>query len=891
MKRRTSFFYMFMLCILSAWRTVPDVTAGSEDKDGRQLYRFHIMWGIKTKTKQIWDGHAEVDAGEILEVLPFQRNEKPDESMLVSETSWRSTTYLDVEGIYLVVRAPKETKVSIYTKTCNFTFSVSELKPGETKQELDGDIEIRNDSEEILFRIAGLEKGIPGKGTATIMPTIARANTLGTWTVTYTAPEGGLPVGGGIRISWHFTRSWGEPQFSDPQSKNYVTARTTGKSRLDYTSEHLGLFEYPFNLGRILVRIFDEPLREGEKIIVTLGDTSHGSPGFEAPVVSEKKCSIRVEDCTEVPEAGFPVYRRLKELPWVEVLPSKPHRFFVVAPSLVQADLPFDVRMVVEDVFRNVVVDFEGKLQVLVDAEAVRQVNIGQDDAGMLTIPEIVIKKPGAHWITVREVGGNVSGESNPIKCVAEAPANRLVWGELHGHTEYSDGYGTPDDYFGFARKRAILDFAAITDHDTELDAPDYHVEEMWREVNAAVKRHNDPPVFCTIPAYEWSPARRTISTIAPYGDHNVYYEHEDMPIFKARDPNANTVSRLYKDLNAITDCVVRVIPHVGGAITNWEYHNPELESLAEIYSVHGGFEEFGKIALQKGYVVGFVGASDSHCGQIGGFPPGNVAGHYTHGGLTAAYVPELSRPALFSAFKSRSVYATSGERVILNFSINGLPMGTVIETESSPLIRAEVIGTAPLLLAEVVKNGKVIYTWQNEYEGEDSLILLWGNRVEQADLQDFDESLWSYYLRHVNWSGGLKAIPGRIAFQHTCSFDYPQDRILEQSESEIGWTSETRGDWDGVVIQLPQPQIKLELSLGDYHETIDFAALEHGLNSRELGESDQLLIAKGKPQKRAADFTLKDRTILYESNYYYLRVLQANGEMAWSSPIWIKKQ
>ena len=221
----------------------------------------------------------------------------------------------------------------------------------------------------------------------------------------------------------------------------------------------------------------------------------------------------------------------------------------------------------------------------------------------------------------------------------------------------------------------------------------------------------------------------------------------------------------------------------------------------------------------------------------------------------------------------------------------SGKIQGTVIETESTPVIEAEVIGTAPLLLVEVVKNGRVIHTWQNEYEAEEKMTLLWGNRVEQADLLDFDESLWSFYLRYVDWGGGVKAVSGKVTLQHTCSFDYPKDTIVEQGESEIRWTSETRGDWDGVAFQLQQPETELKLKLGEYEETVDPSKLERGMTSRTLGESDRLLIVKGEPKKRVAAFKVKDRTILFEWNYYYLRVLQANGEMAWSSPIWIRKK
>ena len=149
----------------------------------------------------------------------------------------------------------------------------------------------------------------------------------------------------------------------------------------------------------------------------------------------------------------------------------------------------------------------------------------------------------------------------------------------------------------------------------------------MWEEVNVAVKRHHDPPRFCTIPAYEWSPARVTRSTIAPYGDHNIYFEHEGMPMFKAEDSDAHTLPKLYRKLEGLDEPKTQIIPHVGGAISNWDFHHPEFENLGEIFSVHGSFEAFGEIALQKGYTVGFIGAADSHNGQVGGFPPGECTG------------------------------------------------------------------------------------------------------------------------------------------------------------------------------------------------------------------------------------------------------------------------
>ncbi len=40
-----------------------------------------------------------------------------------------------------------------------------------------------------------------------------------------------------------------------------------------------------------------------------------------------------------------------------------------------------------------------------------------------------------------------------------------LYWGDIHGHTGFSDGYGLPGKYLERARHEQRLDFAAISDY------------------------------------------------------------------------------------------------------------------------------------------------------------------------------------------------------------------------------------------------------------------------------------------------------------------------------------------------------------------------------------------------------------------------------------------
>ena len=140
--------------------------------------------------------------------------------------------------------------------------------------------------------------------------------------------------------------------------------------------------------------------------------------------------------------------------------------------------------------------------------------HFSNSSAGRMSINNLTIKSAGIFQFIVETENGLVS-ESNPVFCQENAEPYKLFWGELHGHTQFSDGYGTAEEYLKFAGEKALLDFAAITDHDVELDAPDYTVKQMWQETQSAVAKSENPSSFIAIPAGSGhqieSPPRRNI--------------------------------------------------------------------------------------------------------------------------------------------------------------------------------------------------------------------------------------------------------------------------------------------------------------------------------------------------------------------------------------------
>lgn len=164
---------------------------------------------------------------------------------------------------------------------------------------------------------------------------------------------------------------------------------------------------------------------------------------------------------------------------------------------------------------------------------------------------------------------------------------------------------------------------------------------------------------------------------------------------------------------------------------TRWDYHDDELQPLVEIYSKHGLSEVFGnpwplfsqdperfvQKALAKGYKLGFTAGTDTHISRPASNMPEFRRGiRYPKGGITAVWAKELTRESIFNALKDRKCYATTGERIILKFNLEGNPMGSIITRDSLPdstriNLYVFAAGTDRLEKVELIKNNQVIET------------------------------------------------------------------------------------------------------------------------------------------------------------------------------------
>ena len=120
---------------------------------------------------------------------------------------------------------------------------------------------------------------------------------------------------------------------------------------------------------------------------------------------------------------------------------------------------------------------------------------------------------------------------------------------------------------------------------------------------------------------------------------------------------------------------------------------------------VYGGTVQEG---LDKGYMFGLVASGDNHQD----FP--GVWGN----GLMAVFAQELSRRSIWEAFKKRRVYGVTGDRIQLYFSANGYIMGEAFASIEPLTMKVKVIGSHAVDRIEIIKNGKVLYTYCHQANG-----------------------------------------------------------------------------------------------------------------------------------------------------------------------------
>jgi hypothetical protein len=581
-----------------------------------------------------------------------------------------------------------------------------------------------------------------------------------TWTLVYTVGEAGIQPGGGLRIGMRHLVQWSSPQIDKPEAEGYLTARSDPGVPLKVYIE-FGTFKRFFQRyhpwqNMVEVTLPEKGLEEGDKIRITFGDRTGGSPGMRVQPFDESPFVFKVY----VDPRGEDDYFPLMENPSVEIVAAAAYRLGIVMPSDAVVGEPVWCIVRAEDRYGNPATSYRGEVEIaLTDTKAPELLpyRFTELDRGVHRFEAIIFRTPGDHTLTVSD--GKRERRSNPVRVAEKAPERLLLWGDLHGHTLHSDGRGTVEQFYDFAERVAGLDFCAVTDHAFEV------IDPMWEHSKRVTNRVNRPGRFVTFQAYEWS-GQQDVG-----GDHNVYFLADDPPIIRSRSyynyrnfqmyhgptPQVNHVQDLFATLAPmLADRDVFTIPHWGGRHGNPAWHEPRVQRMIEVFSEHRRSEDWMTPFLKNRYRLGIIASTDGHFGNPGyGYLKPTYDWDTQEIGMAAVavYAEDRTRESIFHALYDRHVYATSGDRIILDFRADGHPMGSEYTTRDAPTLIVHVAGTAPIQRIEIKKDSEIVHTVEPANERAD---------VEWRD-PDFRAGRECYYYVRVLQSNNEEAISSPI--------------------------------------------------------------------------------------------------------------------------------
>ena len=490
-----------------------------------------------------------------------------------------------------------------------------------------------------------------------------------------------------------------------------------------------------------------------------------------------------------------------------------------------------------------------------------------------------------------------------------------IYFGDLHNHNEVGYAQGSLGRTFEIAREH--LDFFAFTPHGYWHDIGHYEnnienkwlkgfevTKNRWPEVLAMVRKYDQPGTFVPITAFEWHSAS--------LGDYHILYPYVDGEYVRFDD--LRQFQQFAKQRGAI------MIPHhpanrLGHRGANLKWLDPEVSPVIEIYSEWGNAEydrahysyirhtEGGRWTqntlqhfLAQGYRLGVVASTDDHLGYPGAYREG----------LAAVLATELTREAIFDALKNRRTYAVTGDRIRLDFRLNGHLMGQELPYTRQRELAVTVTGWDQLDKVEILKNNHVIH--RDFPMDRLPTARSWNEPV----LLRFEYG-WGPWpaldmTRICDWDINISLKNGVLEDVQTCFQSGPldetrRDKIIERSDRHLRVKSFTalRQQFEDISTKAVVLKVK---AVPDTHLTITLKAPTKVSLSQtfgQLAQSGEMLFTGDFPKESAmlhrlvfhdhyqTSYKVSDIDDGEAVNWYYLRVVQANEQLAWSSPIWIE--
>ena len=392
-----------------------------------------------------------------------------------------------------------------------------------------------------------------------------------------------------------------------------------------------------------------------------------------------------------------------------------------------------------------------------------------------------------AYLKTYSIAGGCEPGEVTQVIFTEEFDLDwNLYFGQLHAHTDISDGAGSVEEAFQYASQVDGLDFLAVTDHSDSFDNADMGaIDADGADISA-----------------DWAAGKQAAASVTNgdfvglFGFEMTWPEDKQLghistfntPGWQTRDQEAFTnvtaaLENYYKALTAVPGSVSQ-FNHpdtVHGDFERFDHYSPQYDAVVSLLEVAGEDGvvdcEYYDLALDKGWHVAPTNNQNNHNGQWGDASEAR----------TVVLAKSLTEEALYAAMKDRRVYATQDSDLAIYYELNGTVMGSIIPKSESAAVTVflsdptdEAIGNV-----EVVTDGGAVLV--SEYVETPSQVLelpASGGR--------------SYYYLRITQPDGDVAVTAPVwmdGYDDIGIGSFISDTLTPVRDEEIGLTVELYND------------------------------------------------------------------------------------------------
>ena len=322
---------------------------------------------------------------------------------------------------------------------------------------------------------------------------------------------------------------------------------------------------------------------------------------------------------------------------------------------------------------------------------------------------------------------------------IGEATFQRY-FGQLHSHTQYSDGAGSLEsalEYVGKLPDSANVDFVAFTDHSNYFDSKNNpNVEAALYDmslVNDSDPSHSWATYKNTVAAFNAANAGKMVAIagfemtwsggpghINTFNTPGIVSRNNSTLNNKTKDAGLQAYYKLLSQAEGAES--ISQFNHPGttfGNFIDFGYWDAVVDTRMYMVEVGNGEGQIGAggyypsyeqyiMALDKGWHVAPTNNQDNHKGKWGN----------ANDARDVILTDDFTEDGIYAALRARRMYATEDKNLDLDYTVNGNMMGSIIdvpeklnfEISFNDPDRTDSIAKVEL----VVNSGKVAYTWDS---------------------------------------------------------------------------------------------------------------------------------------------------------------------------------